>query len=169
MRKKSKAILAVVAGGLIVGGCSAAVSSGSAHTAATQPVVTHSAVPKASASFAVSAAAPADPTGPSMTSSQQQAVDAGQSYLSIGTGFSEKGLLKQLTSKYGNGFSQADASFAVKYLSPDWNAQAVLAAKSYLNLHTGFSKSSLQQQLTSPYGNQFTQAQASYAVNKVMG
>ena len=102
-----------------------------------------------------------------MTASQQQAVDAAQGYLQLGSGFSAYGLEKQLTSKYGSGFSQADAQFAIKYLHPDWNAQAVAAAKSYMDLGSGFSRSSLIEQLTSQYGSGFTQAQAEYAASKV--
>jgi hypothetical protein len=112
--------------------------------------------------------APAASTAPAMTGSQQQAVDAAQSYLSLGSGFSKQGLIGQLTSSAGNGFQQADAEFAVSYLHPDWNAQAVQAAKGYLALGTGFSRSSLIDQLTSPYGGQFTEAQAEYAVDKTM-
>lgn len=103
---------------------------------------------------------------PAVTTSQQQAIDAAQNYLDLGNGFSRQGLIQQLTSSYGNGFSQADATFAVDYLHPDWNAQAVDAAKGYMALG-GFSHTSLLQQLTSPYGGQFTEAQAEYAVAQV--
>lgn len=113
--------------------------------------------------------APSTPAAPAMTASQQQAVESAQSYLSDGTGFSQEGLQQQLTSSYGEGFAKADAQFAINYLHPDWNAQAVESAQNYVNDGTGFSKSSLTQQLTSTYGEGFTQAQATYAVNKVMG
>jgi hypothetical protein len=82
------------------------------------------------------------------------------------SGFSAESLLQQLTSSYGNGFSQADASFAISYLNPDWNQQAVDAAQGYIKMG-GFSASSLLQQLTSSYGNGFTEAQAEYAVGQV--
>jgi hypothetical protein len=39
-----------------------------------------------------------------MTGAQQQAVDAAEGYLSDGQGFSDQGLLGQLTSSSGNGF-----------------------------------------------------------------
>lgn len=111
--------------------------------------------------------ADAAPSTPSLTVGQEQAVAAAQGYLDLGSGFSEEGLLKQLTSQYGNGFSQADAKFAIRFLSPDWNAQAVEAAKGYLALGSGFSRASLIDQLTSVYGSGFTEAQAVYAANKV--
>jgi len=103
-----------------------------------------------------------------MTSSEQQAVDAAQSYLNDGDGFSAYSLAQQLTSSYGNSFSQSDAQFAISYLSPDWDAQAVDAAKGYVNDGSGFSASGLTQQLTSDYGNGFTPVQAEYAVAQVM-
>jgi hypothetical protein len=113
------------------------------------------------------AAAPASSAPASMTSSEQQAVDAAQGYLQLGTGFSAYSLLNQLTSSAGNSFSQSDAQFAINDLSPNWDAQAVDAAKGYLQLG-GFSSTSLAQQLTSDDGNGFTAAQADYAVAQVM-
>jgi hypothetical protein len=106
------------------------------------------------------------PSTPSLTSSQQQAVTSAQGYLSDGEGFSYNGLLQQLTSSAGDGFSNADASFALNYLHPDWNAQAAIAAKGYLSDGEGFSRTSLIQQLTSSYGDGFTQAQAEYGVDQ---
>lgn len=101
-----------------------------------------------------------------MTVPEQQAVQAAKDYLELGSGFSQKGLIQQLTSSAGDGFAKADAEFAVSYLKPDWNAQAVDAAKGYMELG-GFSRASLIQQLTSAYGDGFTEAQAEYAAAKV--
>jgi hypothetical protein len=106
-------------------------------------------------------------TAPAMTGAEQQAVQSAQGYLDDGQGFSRTGLLGQLTSSYGEGFTKADAEFAIGYLKPDWNAQAVESAKGYLADGQGFSRTSLLQQLTSSYGEGFTEAQAEYAVNKV--
>jgi Host cell surface-exposed lipoprotein len=97
-----------------------------------------------------------------------QAVDSAKGYLSEGQGFSEQGLLQQLTANAGNGFTEAQAEYAINSLHPDWDAQAVDSAKGYLGDGEGFSRSSLIQQLTSSYGAGFTEAQAEYAVNKVM-
>jgi hypothetical protein len=97
-----------------------------------------------------------------------QSVDAAAGYLSGGQGFSEQGLLQQLTTSAGSGFTEAQAEYAINNLHPNWDAQAVDAAKGYLSDGQGFSSSSLVQQLTSSYGNGFTEAQAEYAVNKVM-
>ena len=84
----------------------------------------------------------------------------------MGSGFSEESLMQQLTSSAGDGFTQADAEFAIKNLNPNWDAQAVDSAKGYMQMG-GFSASSLTQQLTSDAGDGFTQAQAEYGVSKV--
>jgi hypothetical protein len=98
----------------------------------------------------------------------KQAVDSANGYLSEGQGFSEQGLLQQLTAAAGEGFTQAQGEYAISYLHPDWDAQAVDAAKSYLGDGEGFSRSGLIQQLTSSYGAGFTESQAEYGVNKAM-
>lgn len=107
---------------------------------------------------------------PALTLAQENAIESAQSYVNF-TAFSKKGLLKQLTSKYGEGFDTADAKFAIKYLEEnnlvDWNSEAVEAAKSYLDM-TSFSRSGLYDQLTSEYGEGFTDKQAKHAL-KVVG
>lgn len=110
---------------------------------------------------------PAAPSSPAMTVSQQQAVSAAQGYLTEGEGFSYAGLLQQLTSSAGNGFSQSDATFAINYLHPNWDQQAVQSAQGYLTGGEGFSYQGLLQQLTSSSGSGFTQAQAEYAINNL--
>jgi hypothetical protein len=77
--------------------------------------------------------APTTSPPPQYTLSQQQAIDAAENYLSEDTGWSQAGLIAQLSSSYGNGFSVADATVAVDSLTTvDWNQQAVLAAKNYM-------------------------------------
>jgi hypothetical protein len=102
---------------------------------------------------------------PKMTSGQENALESAQSYLETGS-FSKKGLMKQLTSSYGEDFSKADATFAIKHVDVNWKDEAVESAKSYLDSGS-FSRSKLIAQLTSSYGEGFTQAQAEYAVSKV--
>jgi hypothetical protein len=109
-------------------------------------------------------AAPAAPAGPALSVSQQQAAIAAKGYLMMG--FSYQGLIDQLSSTYGNGFSVPDATAAVNSLNADYNAQAVLAAKGYMSMG-GFSHASLVAQLTSSYGNKFTPEQAEYATTQV--
>lgn len=113
------------------------------------------------------AATPSGPAAPALTVAQQQAVLAARGYLNSGMGFSRQGLIEQLTSSYGNGFTVPDATTAVDSLNPDWNAQAVVAAKGYLASGMGFSHDSLIEQLTSSFGNAFTPEQAAYAAAQV--
>jgi Host cell surface-exposed lipoprotein len=90
----------------------------------------------------------------------------GTDNLQMGSGFSYESLLQQLTSSAGDGFSTADAEFAINHLHPDWDQQAVDAAKGYMQMG-GFSRDGLIQQLTSSYGDGFTEAQAEYAASQV--
>jgi host cell surface-exposed lipoprotein len=137
----------------------AASSSASASTAAS---------PSAAVSSAAASSAPSTPAAsasPSMTGAQQQAIESAESYLSEGQGFSKQGLLNQLTSSFGEGFPKSDAEFAIKYLKPNWDQQAVDSAQGYLSEGQGFSQQSLLQQLTSTSGEGFTEAQGEYAIN----
>jgi hypothetical protein len=134
---------------------------------ATKAPATKAPAPAAPASSAPAQQAPAAPAKPAVTASQQQALDSAQSYLGLDSGFSRQGLIDQLDSPYGGKFSVADATWATDHSGADWDAQAVLAAKGYMNLGTGFSRSGLIDQLDSPYGGKFTLAQATYAANHV--
>jgi len=102
-----------------------------------------------------------------MTAAQQQAVEAAQGYLGMGSGFSYESLLSQLTSSAGDGFATSDAEFAINYLNPNWDQQAVEAAQGYLGMGSGFSEQGLLKQLTSSAGSKFTEAQAEYAINNL--
>ena len=114
----------------------------------------------------VAAPKQAAPPAPTTTVSQDQALLAAKNYLSMGQGFSRAGLIQQLSSQYGNGFSQADATWAADNAGADWNAQAAIAAKNYVSSGMGFSHDSLLQQLTSSYGSGFTEQQAGYGVQQ---
>jgi hypothetical protein len=104
---------------------------------------------------------------PKFTVAQENAIESARSYLSMGSGFSRAGLIEQLSSKAGEGFKKSDAVFAVNHVRVNWKQQAVLSAKSYLSMGSGFSRTSLIEQLSSQAGEQFTVAQATYAANKV--
>jgi hypothetical protein len=78
--------------------------------------------------------------------------------------FSRTGLINQLSSQYGDGFSVADATYAVDHITVDWNEQAAKKAQSYLQIEH-FSHDGLVQQLESQYGDGFTHAQAEYGVS----
>jgi hypothetical protein len=80
--------------------------------------------------------------------------------------FSKKGLIEQLSSPVGEGYSKADARFAANNVGADWKAEAVEAAENYLEM-TSFSEQGLIEQLSSSAGEGFTVEQARYAVKKV--
>ena len=101
----------------------------------------------------------------SSTLSQQNAVNAAENYLQL-SGFSKQGLIDQLSSSAGNGYSIHDATVAVDSLDVNWDAQAVRSAKDYLH-DSPFSCQGLIQQLSSSAGSQYTAAQAQYAATKV--
>jgi hypothetical protein len=97
-----------------------------------------------------------EPEKPELTVSQSNAVRSGQSYLDY-SGFSRSGLIGQL--EYED-YSTGDATFAVDYLAPDWNAEAAETAKSYLD-YSSFSRQGLIDQLI--YEG-FSPAEAEYGV-----
>lgn len=108
---------------------------------------------------------PAPSPTPTFSVAQENAIRAAKGYLQF-QAFSKWGLIRQLHSKYGDGYSKRVARFAVNHLNVDWNAQALRSAKSYLKMQP-FSRSGLIQQLHSKYGEGFTLAQATYAANHV--
>ena len=69
----------------------------------------------------------------------------------------------QLTSPYGEGFSEEAAQYALEHVKADWKKNALMIARNYRdNLH--MSSAAIKNQLTSPYGEQFTQEEAQYAM-----
>ena len=101
---------------------------------------------------------PVEPTEPSATASQENALGAAESYLDY-EAFSKTGLEKQLKFE---GYSAADAHYAATQVGADWNEQAAKAAKSYLE-YESFSESGLVQQLEF---EGYTPAEAEYGVSK---
>ena len=104
-----------------------------------------------------------EPSTPDETSGQRNARESAKQYLQT-SAFSRAGLIKQLSSQYGEGFPKADAIYAVDHIDVNWNEQAAKAAKDYL-ANQPFSRAGLIEQLASPYGDGFTHAQAAYGVN----
>jgi hypothetical protein len=104
------------------------------------------------------------PPKPALTQQQQSAVEEANQYLSS-QAFSQQGLIDQLDSPDGGGYSVNDATVAVDSLTVNWNAEAVQAAKSYLQLEA-FSCNDLIQQLDSPDGDEYTVAQATYGAQQ---
>lgn len=79
---------------------------------------------------------------------------------------SKKGIRKQLTSEYGEQFSEEAANYAIENLDADWNENALETAKHY-NDSMHMSKEGIRDQLTSEYGEQFTSEEADYAVENL--
>jgi len=99
-----------------------------------------------------------------LTRPQKNAVRSAKQYLSI-SGFSRSGLIQQLSSDAGDGYSVADATAAVDSLNVDWNEQAVRSAKQYLSI-SGFSCKGLIEQLSSSAGDGYTVSQATYGARQ---
>jgi hypothetical protein len=106
-----------------------------------------------------------EPAVPAMTTAQEQAIGSAQDYLSF-QAFSRNGLIDQLSSDAGEGFSRADAVYAVDHIRVNYRVQAAKAAKDYLKFEH-FSRSGLIEQLESDAGDGYTHAQAVYGVNAV--
>lgn len=91
------------------------------------------------------------------SSGQENAREQAANYLDT-SAFSRKGLIDQLEYE---GYSIADATYAVDAITVDWSEQAALKAEQYLDT-SSFSRSGLLDQLL--YEG-FTRAQASYGVS----
>ena len=79
---------------------------------------------------------------------------------------SKKGLFKQLTSEYGEQFTDEAAQYAVDNVKTDWKANALAKATSYAN-DQYMSKQGIYDQLISEYGEQFTKAEAQHGIDNV--
>jgi hypothetical protein len=99
-----------------------------------------------------------------VSAEQQNAVRSAQGYLAIGA-FSRKGLIEQLSSDAGDGYSLEASTYAVDSLDIDYNEQAAKSAQRYLK-NSAFSRRGLIAQLESDAGEGFTHAQAVYGVNE---
>lgn len=99
------------------------------------------------------------PTKPAESVSQQSARRSAEAYLNT-SAFSRKGLIEQLKFE---GYSQADATYAVDRVGANWKEQAAKSARNYLDM-SGFSRSGLIEQLVF---EGYTREQAEYGVNQV--
>jgi host cell surface-exposed lipoprotein/uncharacterized protein DUF2510 len=120
--------------------------------------------PAPTAAPTTKAPTPTAPPAPVETAGQANARRSAEQYLSLGSGFSRAGLIEQLSSSFGAGFSLADATYGVDATHTDWNAQACLSAKEYLKI-SAFSHAGLFEQLSSSFGGKFTAAEAEYGVS----
>ncbi len=79
---------------------------------------------------------------------------------------SKAGLYDQLTSEYGEQFSEEAAEYAIDNVQADWKANALEKAKQYEE-QMSMSPSAIHDQLTSDYGEQFTEEEADYAIENL--
>ena len=99
-----------------------------------------------------------------LTGPQRNAARSAEQYLSM-SGFSRDGLIQQLSSDAGEGYSVSDATVAVDSLNVDWNENAARSARQYLEM-SGFSCKGLIEQLSSSAGEKYTLAQATYGARQ---
>jgi hypothetical protein len=153
---------AIVVGLLLVGSV-VGVMANAKPTATVTPVVQPTATAKPVAvATAAPVAKPAAVPPAVVTAAQANASRSAKQYLSL-TPFSRAGLIRQLSSSAGDGYSLPDATYGVDAQHADWNAQAALSAKQYLKLMP-FSRDGLIQQLSSSAGDGYTNAEAVYGV-----
>ncbi|MFF5083965.1 Ltp family lipoprotein [Actinoplanes sp. NPDC000266] len=95
----------------------------------------------------------------------QNAVRSAWDYLQF-SGFSRKGLIAQLSSDAGGGYSVEEATLAVDSLGVDFNEQAVRSAKNFLSI-SGFSRKGLIAQLSSDAGGGYSVEEATLAVDSL--
>ncbi|MGG5461612.1 Ltp family lipoprotein [Clostridium sp. B9] len=79
---------------------------------------------------------------------------------------SKVGLYDQLTSEYGEQFTEEAAQYAIDNIEADWKENALKKAKTYSDTMS-MSKAGLYDQLISEYGEKFTPEEAQYAVDNV--
>jgi nucleoside phosphorylase len=130
-----------------------------------KPLIATSAEPTTDPAAVPSASKPTTevPTANTASAEQQNAVRSARSYLATGA-FSRKGLIEQLSSDAGDGYSVEAATHAVDSLDIDFNEQAVKSAKQYLGI-SAFSRKGLIEQLSSDVGG-FTHSEAVYGVSE---
>jgi hypothetical protein len=159
MSKRKRIVLAIV-GVFVLLMVGAACSGGSDKKTAAVPAT--SATPSYPVETVEQAPVDEAPSSSSETSGQENARESAQSYLDT-MAFSRKGLIEQLSSDAGEGFSRADAIYAVDHVDVDWYEQAAKSAKNYLDT-MAFSRTGLIEQLESDAGDGYTHAQAVYGV-----
>ncbi|MCH4009735.1 Ltp family lipoprotein [Companilactobacillus sp.] len=99
---------------------------------------------------------------PSVPVEYSSALTKAKSYSSL-MHMSKKRIFDQLTSEYGEKFSEEAANYAVDNLNADYNENALKKAKSYQD-HMSMSPDAIRDQLTSDYGEKFTPEEANYAI-----
>ena len=135
-------------------------------TSDTQPVATPTASPTATPKPTATPRPTPAPTEDPTPIEYRNALSAAQTYVDW-MHMSKARLYQQLTSPYGEGFSEDAAQYAVDHVTANWKENALKTAQSYSdNMH--MSKAAIYDQLVSEYGEQFTAEEAQYAVDHVI-
>ena len=79
---------------------------------------------------------------------------------------SKQGIYDQLTSEYGEKFSDEAAQYAIDHVEANWKENALKKAKSYQET-MAMSPNAIHDQLTSEYGEKFTPEEADYAIENL--
>ncbi|MGO3701911.1 MAG: Ltp family lipoprotein [Candidatus Saccharimonadales bacterium] len=79
---------------------------------------------------------------------------------------SKAGVFDQLTSEYGEKFSQEAAQYGIDNVKADWNENALKKAKNYQETMS-MSPAAIRDQLVSEHGEKFTPEEADYAMQRL--
>jgi hypothetical protein len=155
----------VAVAALLISSCDSAVDE-PAETVpvAPEPISITDAKPQDAPAFAKVETSKAESGREFLSGPQINARRSAEQYLSM-TGFSREGLIQQLSSDAGEGYSVSDATAAVDSLSVDWNENAAKSASQYLSM-SGFSCKGLIEQLSSSAGDEYTVSQATYGAHQ---
>lgn len=95
----------------------------------------------------------------------QSALNKAYSYSEI-MHMSKAAIYNQLTSEYGEQFSEEAAQYAMENIDVDWKENALKKAENYSDTMY-MSKKGIYDQLISEYGEQFTEEEATYAIENI--
>lgn len=104
-------------------------------------------------------------TEPDIPAEYESALIKAQSY-SDNMHMSKQGIYDQLTSEYGEKFSDEAAQYAIDHVEANWKENALKKAKSYQET-MAMSPDAIHDQLISEYGEKFTPEEADYAIENL--
>ena len=105
-------------------------------------------------------------TKPDVPKEYQSALEKAKMYATT-MDMSKAAVYEQLTSEYGEKFSEEAASWAMENLTDiDWKQNALNKAKTYQD-DMSMSPAAIKDQLVSEYGEQFTEEEANWAMENL--
>jgi hypothetical protein len=106
-----------------------------------------------------------EPDEPDVPKEYESALKKAETYSDM-MHMSKAGIYDQLTSEYGEQFSEEAAQYAMENLDADYKANALAKAESYQDT-MNMSPDAIYDQLISEYGEQFTPEEAQYAIDNL--